>query len=77
MCCVRIYEQRATFGLYSISRLVLYVQPSWELFTARYALIPYIKETRFFFKWLLDQMFSVSIITIVGKSYGKTVYVRV
>jgi hypothetical protein len=29
-----------------------FLKPTWSVFTARYALSPYIKQTRFFFKGL-------------------------
>jgi hypothetical protein len=45
MCCVRISEQTATLTLHDINRSVLYNRSG--VFTARYALRPYIKQITF------------------------------
>ena len=50
VCFGRISEQTATFASYSINRLVLYNRSG--VFTIRYALRPYIKQTRFVFEVL-------------------------
>jgi hypothetical protein len=50
MCFVRISEQTATFALHNIKRLVF--KSTCRVFTARYAISPYIKQIRFFFKEL-------------------------
>ena len=55
MCFVRISEQTATFALHSISRMVLYNRGG--VFTARYALSPYIKLTRLVLRGL-SQLFT-------------------
>jgi hypothetical protein len=54
MCFVRMSKQTATFVLYSINRLVLYNRNG--LFTARYALSPYVKQIRFVFKGLISTL---------------------
>jgi hypothetical protein len=51
MCFVRISEQTATCALCSVNRLALYNRSG--VFTARYALSPYIKQIRFVFKGLI------------------------
>jgi hypothetical protein len=50
MCLVWISQETAAFVLHKISRLVLYNRGG--VFTARYALSPYIKQTRLVFRGL-------------------------
>ena len=57
LCLYVVYgpqEQTATFTSYNVNRLVLY-KPRWRVFTARYALSPYIKLTHFVFKGLREE----------------------
>jgi hypothetical protein len=51
MCFVRISEQTATLPYKTLRDWFL--QPKWRVFTARYALSPYIKQIRFVFKGLI------------------------
>jgi hypothetical protein len=53
MCFVLISEQTATFALKTLRDWFL--QPKWRVFTARYALRPYIKQIRFVFKRLIPK----------------------
>ena len=52
MCSVWISEQMATFSLYNINRLNFITD--WRVFTARYALNPYITQIRSVFKGLME-----------------------
>jgi hypothetical protein len=61
MCFVWISEQTATFALHSTSRLVLYNRSG--VFTARYALGPYIKQTCLFFEGLSHLLPIMSYVT--------------
>ena len=51
LCFVWLSEQTVTFALYMINRLVFYNRSG--VFTARYALSPYIKKTSLFLKGLM------------------------
>jgi hypothetical protein len=57
MCFVRISEQTATFALETG-----FVKPKWRVFTARYALSPYIKQTNFAFKGLIRGRYALKLL---------------
>jgi hypothetical protein len=52
------------------------LQPKWRVFTARYALSPYIKQIRFVFKGLTERLltFKGLLMTAPGRSIPNIIY---